>query len=329
MRLRTIGLISILALGLLAAPLPADAQQAGKVYRIGFLTRGSVEGFKLRLAAFRQGLRELEYLEGKNIVIEERYAEGRRKRLPALAEELVRFKVDVIVVHGGAAARAANEAGRTIPVVFAVQAEPVGTGLVASLARPGGNITGLSDFHSDLIPKRLELLQEVVPSASRIAALWDPTTTSHPRQWKLIQAAAPKLGVTLLSLEVPRPEDFDHAFATMRKERPGGLVVFGSSSINKHRKRIIEFLLKNRLPAIHTTPPWAVAGGLMSYGTNLLDLYRRSATYVDKLLKGAKPAELPVEQPTKFELVINLKTAIQLGITIPPSILYRADKVIK
>ncbi len=250
MRLRPVALVVTFALGLLAGPLPTEAQQTTKVYRIGYLSSRWAEQQKSLLAAFQQGLRELGYVTGKNIVIEQRYAKGKRDRLPALAAELIRLKVDIIVTHGGRGVRAAKKASSTIPIVITYQADPVGTGLVASLARPGGTVTGLSDFHSDLIPKRLELLKEVVPSASRIAVLSDPATTSAPRQWKLIQTAAPKFGVTLLSLEVRRPEAYDRAFATMRKERPGGLVVFGASSISKHRKRIIEFSLKNRLPAI-------------------------------------------------------------------------------
>ncbi len=334
MRLRTIGLISTLVLGLLAGPLAAEAQQAGKVYRIGFLTPGSpVKSFKLRLTAFRQGLRKLGYVEGKNIVIEERYAKGRRDRLPKLAAELVRLKVDAIVTHGGTTARvadqAAKKAGTTIPIVFAVSGDPIGDGAVASLARPGGNITGLSNSHSDLLAKRLELLKEVVPSASRIAVIWNPANPMISRQLKVLQAMAPALGVTLLPVELKGGDDLGRAFASIRKERPDALNVFGYAVIATYRKQIAEFALKNRLPAISTIERSAVAGLLMTYGANMVDLYRRTATYVDKILKGARPADIPVEQPTRFYLTINLKTAKAIGITIPPSVLYRADKVIK
>ncbi len=325
MRLRTIGLISSLALGLLAGPLVAEAQQAGKVPLIGFLHLGS--GGRVKL--LREGLRELGYVDGQNIVIEVRAARGKSDRLPALAEELVRLKPQVIVIHGSIAIRVVQRIDKTIPIVFPVHADPVGSGDVASLARPGGNVTGLSDYHTDLVPKRLELLKEVVPTASSIAVLWDPAIGILQSQWKLIQTVAPRFGVTLLSLEVSNPDDYDRALVTMRKERPDGLVVFGYPTIGRYRKQTVEFALKNRVPTIFTTPSNVVAGGLMSYGADILDLYRGAATYVDKILKGAKPADLPVQQPTKYKLVINLKTAKQLGLTIPPSVLYRADKVIK
>lgn len=323
----------VLALAVFVSTLPVHAQQAGKVYRIGFLASGSGESYKLRLAAFRDGLRSLGYVEGKNIVIEERFGEGRRGRLPELAAELVRLEVEVIVTHGSSvpriAERAAKEAGKTIPIVMAVHADPVGTGVVASLAQPGGVITGLTDSHGDLVGKRLELLKEVVPSASRIAVLWNPATTIHRPQWKQIQAVAPALGVTLLSLEVKNTEDFDRALAGMRRERPDGLVIFGHPSISRYRNRTVKFALKNRLPTIFTGARNTVAGGLMSYGVNFLDMYRRAATFVDKILNGAKPAHLPVEQPTRFYLTLNLKTAKALGTTFPRSILLRADKVIE
>jgi putative ABC transport system substrate-binding protein len=308
------------------------AQQTGRVYRIGYLTwGGSVEPFKPRLNALRHGLRELGYLEGKNIVIDERYGEGRRDRLPALAMELVRLKPDVIVTHGGSSAqaadRAAKKAGRTIPIVFAVTASPLR--VVASLSRPGGNITGLSDSHSDLVPKRLELFKKVVPSASRVAVLLSPDSRLGARQFKALQAVAPRLGVTLLPVAFSKPDDLEGAFAVIQKERPDALNVLGYSLVAAYRRQIVEFALKNRLPSVHANQSWVLAGGLMSYGTNLLDLYRRSATYVDKILKGAKPADLPVEQPTRFYLTLNLKTAKVLGITFPPELLYRADKVIQ
>ncbi len=321
----------VTAFAFLAFAHPATAQQTGKVWRIGFLTSGSGEPFKDWLSAFRQGLRELGYVEGKNIVIEERYGKGRSERMPELAAELVRLKADVIVTHGGRwallADRAAKKAGRTIPMVFAVDADPVRRGIVASLARPGGNITGLSDAHSDLVPKRLELLKEVVPSASRVAVLWNPRFGAG--QLKTLQAVAPRLGVTLLPITFAKPEDVEPAFAALRRARPDALNVFGYAFIARNRKRITDFALGNRLPTIFTIERNVLAGGLMSYGTTLTDLYRRAATFVDKILKGAKPAEMPVEQPTRFYLTVNLKTAKALGITIPRSILLRADRVIE
>jgi putative ABC transport system substrate-binding protein len=285
------------------------------------------------MAVFREGLKKLAYVEGKNFVIEERYAKGKKKRLPALASELIRLKVDVFVVHASSPAwaveRAAKKAGRTIPIVFAVSGAPVEEGLVASLARPGGNITGLSDSQFDLGSKRVELLKEVAPSATRIAVIWRSKAVTHQAQWELLQAAAPKMGVTLLSLGVSSSGDIDRAIARMRKERPGGLIVFGSASLSKYLKRIFGFAIKNRMPATYTIESGVALGALMSYGADHHQLYRRAASYVDKILKGAKPADLPIEQPRKFDLVINLKTAKALGITIPPEVLFRATKVIK
>ncbi len=319
---------------LFALSFPAQAQQAGKVYRIGFLTMGSPNRtFKLRMAAFRQGLIKLGYVEGKTIVIEERYAKGRKERLTALASELVRLKVDVFVVHGGRPARAVERAekksGRTIPIVFAVSAAPVREGLVASLARPGGNITGLSDFHSDLGPKRLEFLKEITPSISRIAVLWNPNVRTNQFKLKALQAVAPALGLTLVPLKFGNREDLDRAFASMEKERPDALNALGHALLATHRRRIAKFTLNNRLPAISGIERSAMAGFLITYGVNFHNLYRRAATYVDKILKGAKPADIPVEQPSKFYLTINLKTAKAIGVTVPPGLLFRADKVIK
>ncbi len=334
MRLRTIGLISTLVLGLLAGPLLAEAQLAGKVYRIGFLTTGSPNRtFKLWMAAFRQGLKKLGYVEGKNVIIEERYAKGRKERLSALASELIRLKVDVFVVHASAPAwaveRAAKKAGRTIPIVFAVSGAPVEEGLVASLARPGGNITGLSDSHFDVGPKRLELLKEIAPSASRIAVLWNPNARANLFKLKALQAVAPALGLTLVPLKFGSREDLDLAFAAMSKERLDALYVMGHALLSSHIRRIFEFTLKNRLPAIYPSGRSVEVGGLISYGVKHIDMYRRAATFVDKILRGARPADIPVEQPTKFYLTINLKTAKAIGVTIPPEVLYRADKVIK
>jgi len=326
LRLRTIGLISTLVLGLLTGPLPAEAQRPSKVPRIGYLSRDSAEGHKSLLAAFQQGLRELGYVDGQNITFEYRYAEGKRHRRSALAVELVRLKVDIIVTGGGGVAAAKN-ATSTIPIVMTFSADPVRRGYVASLAHPGGNVTGLSDFHGDLVSKRLELLKEIVPTATRVGVLFRQSSSGSRRMLKDIQAVAPALGMTVLPLAVEGADDFDRAFATIRTERPGGLIQ--SVALGRHRRRIVELAAKSRLPAIYTQDQWVAAGGLMSYGSSWPDLFRRAATYVDKILKGAKPADLPVEQPRKFDLVINLKTAKALGLTIPPAVLLQATKVIK
>ena len=306
-----------------------EAQQLKKVARIGFLASSSSERVKSRLAAFQQGLRELGYVEENNVIIEYRSAEGNFERLPEIASELVRLKVDLLVVEGAPAAHATKNATSVIPIVIGNAADPVGTGLVASLARPGGNITGLSDFNLGVVTKRLDLLKEVVPSASRVAVLWNPTNPTNPLQWKETQAAAPGLGVTLLSLEAKAADDIERAFNAIRKERPGALIVIGDPMFGTHQKRITQLTIKSRLPAIYGAPESVDAGGLMSYGTNFADLFRRAATYVDKILKGTKPADLPVEQPKKFEFVINLKAAKQIGLTIPPNVLARADRVIR
>ncbi len=321
--------VKTLGVGLLAAPLAAKAQQARRIARIGFLSSYSAERESIFLAAFQQGLLELGYLEGRNIFIEQRYAGGNFQKLPDLAAELLALRVDILVTTGTPAAQAAKNATSVIPIVMTLVADPVGTGLVASLARPGGNITGLSDFNAGVVAKRLQLLKEVVPSASRVAVLFNPANPTNPLQWKLTQAVAPALGVTLLSLEAKGADDIDRAFTAIRKQLPEALIVIGDPLFGTHRRRIVELSVKSRLPATYSNREWADAGGLMSYGANFGDLYRRAATYVDKILKGAKPADLPVEQPTKFELVINLKTAKALGLTIPPSLLGRADEVIQ
>ncbi len=318
---------------ILVSTYPAAAQQAGKVYRIGFLTAGSVKSLKKRLGAFRDGMRTLGYIEGKNLIIEERYAKGRRKQIPALAAQLVGLNVEVIVTNGGtstlAADRAAKMGGEVIPVVFALAADPVGTGLVASLSRPGGNITGLSNFHTTLVPKRFELIKEVVSTAKRVAVLWGPRTKNGAPQLKVLQAVAPRLGVTLLPVPLNKSDDVDRAFADMRSARADALTVFAWSLSGRLRKQIAKAAIKYRLPTIHSTPRNVAVGGLMAYGANPVALYRRAATYVDKILKGANPAELPIYQATKFNLTVNLKTAKALGITFPPSILLRANKVIE
>jgi putative ABC transport system substrate-binding protein len=307
----------------------AEAQQAKKVPRIGFLGGESSSFYAVRIDAFRQGLNELGYIEGKNIVIEYRYAGGKLDRLPALAKELVGLKPDVIVAATTPSVLAAKKASATIPIVFVSVSDPVGSGLVASLARPGENITGLTVLVPELSGKRLELLKEAIPSVIRVAALWNPANPAQELVWKEIQAAAQELRLQLQSLEVRSANDFDIAFEAVLRERAQALIPTPEPLINTQLKRIVEFAAKNRLPAMYGGPEVVDAGGLMSYAPNYTDHYRRTATYVDKILKGAKPADLPVEQPTKFELVINLKTAKQIGLTIPQKMLARADKVIK
>jgi len=338
MRLRTIGLISTLVLGLLAGPLPTEAQQAGKVYRIGWLGvggPGSLRRFKLKPSpqhiAFRQRLGELGYVEGQNLVIERRWAEGKHERLPDLAAELVRLKVDVIVTSSAPPAiRAAQRTTRTVPIVMVgADGDPVEAGFVVSLARPGGNITGLTNFASRLHPKRLELLKEAFPRISRVAILWSPAV--RDQRMKEVETIGQALGIQIRSV-VPTGRalsDLESVFSTISRERPDGLLVVTSGLTIRYRARIAEFAIKKRLLTMYTRSRFVKAGGLMSYGTNRPDLYRRAATYVDKILKGAKPADLPVERPTKFELVINLKTAKQIGVTIPPTLLLQATKVIK
>jgi putative ABC transport system substrate-binding protein len=321
--------INTLAGALLVAPLAAEGQQAANSPRLGFLSSSSSERDKPRLTAFLNGLRELGYSEGRNIFIEQRYAGGRFEMLPELAAELVRLKVDILVVSGAPASNAARNATSIIPIVMTDVSDPVGIGLVASLPRPGGNVTGLSDFNAGVVAKRLELLKELVPSVLRVGVLLNPANPSNPLQMKLTQAAAPALGVTLLPLEAKGPEDIDRAFAAMREERTGALLVFGDPMLGSNNRRIVELAAKARLPTTYSRREMADAGGLMSYGAKFTDLSRRAATYVDKILKGAKPGDLPIEQPTKFELVINLKTAKALGLTIPPSLLQRADQVIE
>ena len=322
--------ISCLALGamLLALSLPAGAQQPVKVPRIGVLT-GASPGPSANLEAFRQGLRELGYVEGKNIVVEYRYAEGKSDRLPELVSELLHLKVNVIVVSGTGPTSAAKRATSTIPIVMAQSSDPVGSGVIASLARPGGNVTGLTTIAAELSGKRLELLKEASPSVSRVAVLWDPDSPGPVVAFKETQVVAQTLGVQLQSLEARSPNDFEGAFKAATRERAGALTVLASLLTLTYRKPIVNLAAKNRLPATYPDSQFVEAGGIMSYGTDVADLWRRAATYVDKILKGAKPGDLPVEQPTKFELVINLKTAKQIGLTIPPNVLARADKVIK
>ena len=306
-----------------------DAQQsAGKVPRIGYLSPGVLSDSYSR-EAFQQGLRGLGYVAGKNILIEYRYSEGKFERLPELAEELVRLKVDVFVTIGTPPSQAAKAATTTIPIVMALISDPVGAGLVASLARPGGNVTGLSTVSSDLSGKRLELLKETLPKVSRVAVLYDPNDPAMIAEIKETEVAARPLGVQLQPIEVRRLDEFEAALKAATRAKAGSALVLPTALFNTHRKRIAELAAKNRLPTMWATNQLMDAGGLMSYGPDYGDLYRRAATYVDKILKGAKPADLPVEQPMKFELVINLKTAKQIGLSIPPNVLARADRVIK
>jgi putative ABC transport system substrate-binding protein len=317
---------------LIVAPLASEAQQTGRVWRIGFLSLNSdTEPYKRWDAAFREGLRKLGYVEGDNVIIEQRYAAGQVERLSTLAVELVRLKVDVLVAAPAGSAIVAKKVTSTIPIVFIGEPDPVGTALVASLGRPGGNVTGLADAHADLVPKRIELLRQVVPSASRVAILWNPANPSTASQLKIAEAAAPALGATVFPVGIkgPRRGDVDRTFETIGKERPGSLLVVGDATIGIHRHRIAELSIQQRLPTSGSHSAWAESGLLMSYGTDFIDLFRRSALVVDKVLKGAQPADLPVEQPTKFELVINMKTAKALGLTIQPSLLSRADRVIE
>ena len=330
MILRTVALILTLALGILAAPVVADAQAPGKVYRIGFLGGASPSSASHNVAAFRQGLQALGYIEGQNIVIEYRFAEGRNERFPDLAAELVRLKVDVILAVIMPAAVAAKNATGTIPIVTANAIDPVETGLVASLARPGGNVTGLTATAGpEITGKQLELLKAAVPRVSRVAVLWNPTRPEHPRILREAEGAARSLRLQLQLLEARRLDEFDSAFAAMTRERAGALFVLQDSMFFLHRTRLADLAAKSRLPTMGALRDYAEAGGLMAYAANLPDLLRRAATFVDKILKGARPADLPMEQPTRFDLIINLKTAKALGLTFPQTILIGADHLIQ
>ncbi len=323
-----------LAIGMVLTPPAAAAQQARKVHRIGILLSGPAEQQPIRavLDAFRQGLRELGYVEGQNIVIEYRSTQGRVERFLDLAAELGRLKVDLILAGPTPAASAAKQATSTIPIVAAAMGDPVEDGLVASLARPGGNITGLTYLGPELVAKRLQLLKEAVPGVSRVATLWHPGAYGERTMRGMLketEVAARALGVQLQLVEVRGPNDFDKAFSAMTRERAGALIQLPSTMFFVEHRRIVDLAAKSRLPAIYETREYVEAGGLMAYGANIPDLFRRAAVYVDKILKGAKPADLPVEQPTKFELVINMKTAKALGLTIPQSMFIRADEVIQ
>jgi putative ABC transport system substrate-binding protein len=324
-------LLAALTLGLFTAPLAAEAQQTGKVYRIGYLQTSTREEQLHLVKAFEDGLRDLGYRVGQNAVIEYRFAEARPERLPGLAADLVRLNVDVIVTGINSNTAAAKKATTTIPIVMANSVDPVGAGFVASLARPGGNVTGVTqDTGDEVFGKRLELLKEILPPRSRVwAVLWNPTFAPNQGRWKATTDAARKLGLTLLSAEMRGLGDLEPALASITKKRAGGLVVMSDGVLFTYRRQIGSIAVKYRLPAISTVSEYAEAGLLLTYGASLPGLWYRSATYVDKILRGSKPGDLPVEQPTKFELVINLKTARALGLAIPPSLLQRADQVLE
>jgi putative ABC transport system substrate-binding protein len=314
---------------LLLTTVSARAQQPAKVPRIGYLSGVSISALAARIEAFRLGLRELGYVEGKNIVIEWRSAEGNLDRISEIAAELVRLKVDVIVSPGPTVTRVVKEATSTIPIVMASDTDPVSSGFIVSLARPGGNITGLASLAPEVGGKQLELLKEISPKISRVAVIGNSTNPGDAQALRETVLAAGSFEVYLRYLDILDPKDIENAFRAAAKGRADALLVLGNPILNNQRKQVVDLAVKQRLPATYTRPEFIEAGGLMYYGTSYNDLFRRAATYVDKILKGAKPAELPVEQPKKFEFIINLKAAKQIGLTIPPTVLYRADKVIK
>jgi putative ABC transport system substrate-binding protein len=319
----------LLATAMLSVFQLAEAQQAKKVPRIGYMSQQSLASESARVEGFRHGLRDLGYIEGKNIAVEYRWGEGNADRVPDLAAELVRLKVDIIVAAGNLAALAAKNATKTIPIVFPLSGDPLRGGLVASLARPGGNVTGLTSIAQELGGKRLELLKEVVSRLSRVAVLSNPTNPVHGPALDDVKVAALSLGLQLQLLEVKGADEFESAFSTIRRMRAQALLGQPDEMFNTRRALVAALAVKGRLPTMFYNRDWAEAGSLMSYGVDVPDMFRRAAIYVDKILKGTKPADLPVEQPTKFEFVINLKTAKQIGLTIPQSVLYRADKVIR
>jgi putative ABC transport system substrate-binding protein len=331
MRTRTLIAVLILLPALLAAPLAVEAQQSTRVRRIGFLSAATSSVSSPALDAFRQGLRELGWVEGQNIVVDYRFAEGRSDRLPDLAAELVQLKVDIIVAEATQGVAAAKNATETIPIVMiSGSADPVGLGFIASLARPGGHVTGLSySVGPEIVGKEMELLKEVVPKVRRVAILSNPASSIQPLFIREVSGATRSLGVQLQLLEVRGPNEFEGAFAAMAKERVGALLVVADADFIFRRTWLAALAARSRLPAAYGARVHVEAGGLMSYGPSVRDLFRRSATFVDKILKGAKPGDLPVEQPTKFELVVNLKTAKTLGLTIPQALLQRADEVIQ
>jgi len=314
---------------LLSTAPPAEAQQPAKVHRIGVLAAVSLSTISARIDAFRQGLHEVGYVEGKNIVIEYRFAEGKLDRLSELAAELVRLKVDVIVTAGPTSTRPAKEATSTIPIVMGQDPDPVGNGFVASLARPGGNITGLSTLSPEISGKQLELLKEIVPRLSRVAVLGISTQPGNAQLVKETELAAGALGVQVQYLDVQNPKDIEAVIRAASKGRADAVLVLPNPVLISQRAQIVNLVARSRLPAIYPYREFVDDGGLMTYGMSFIDLYRRAATFVDKILKGAKPADIPVEQPMKFELMINLKAAKQIGVTIPPNVLVRADRVIR
>ena len=322
-------LFRLLTIALLIIFSSAEAQQPTKFPRIGYLNATSPSTSSARIEAFRQGLRQLGYLEGKNIVIEVRHAEGKLDRLPSLAAELVRLKVDIIVSGGPATTRPAKEATSTIPIVMTQDNDPVATGVVTSLAQPGGNITGLSTLAPEISGKRLELLKEIIPKLSRVAVFGASTVLGQVQMLRELELAAGALKVKVQYLDVLEAKDLEPAFTAARKGKAQAVLVLSSPALNSQRAEIVGLATQSRLPAIYSQTEYMDAGGLMYYGTNTPDLFRRAAIYVDKILKGAKPADLPVEQPKKFEFIVNLKAAKQIGLTIPPNVLVRADRVIK
>lgn len=329
MKLRAIGLVVTFALVLLAAPPRADAQAPAKARRIGFLGNTTPVLEANLVGPFREGLRDLGYVEGQNILIEYRWAEGKYDRFPALIAELIALKVEVIVTAGTPATLAVEKATTSVPLVMIAVGDPVGTGIIPSLSRPGGNITGLTSISPELDGKRLELLREVIPNLSHIAVLWNAASPLQVVGERQTQAAAQVLRMKVLSLGVRTQEEIEDALATIVRERPGALLVLADRLFLQHRARIMAFATKHRLPGVHAYRELVEAGGLMSFGPSYAGMHKRAAYFVDRILKGTKPADLPVEQPTRFELVINLRTAKALGLTIPPSVLIRADEVIQ
>jgi ABC-type uncharacterized transport system substrate-binding protein len=319
----------IVVMAIVGAPLAADAQQAGRTVTIGYLGNSSPALESNLVEAFREGLRQLGYVEGRNLIIKFEWAEGQQERHPALARELVRLTPDVILTAGTPGTLAAKQATQSIPIVTAIAGDAVATGLVASLSKPGGNVTGLSTLAPELDGKRLELLKEAVPKLSRVAVLRNPANPFTTIAWKAMQPAAKPLGVKLQPVEASSPNDLDRALARIKAAHPDGLVLIVDRFLFSYRASIVQFVVKNRLPGMFPYPEFAQEGGLMAYGPDYADMFRRTATYVDKILKGAKPGDLPIEQPTKFELVISLKSAKALGLTIPQSVLIRANEVIQ
>jgi putative ABC transport system substrate-binding protein len=327
MRCSAVGCITILTLSLFAAPLAAEAQPPGKVYRIGYLA--TVPPPAHLWEALLDGLRERGYREGQNLVFERRFSEGHSERFPEFAADMVQLRVDLVIAITTPAALAVKHATTTIPIVMTTAIDPVGAGLVTSLARPGGTVTGNAILYAELSTKRLEFLKDIVPGLSRVVVLWNAANPANASVWQETQAAARALGLVLHAQDVQSARDFEGAFARTIQAHPEALLVLDDALINMHRQQIAEFATQQHLPSVFAAKESVVAGGLMSYGPSLPDLFRRVATYVDKILKGAKPADLPMEQPMKFELVINLKTAKALGITMPPSLLLLADEVIQ